>query len=158
MYCGSVRDEHAASIAVKPASGGDWREIVTLPVQGNGATGSELTALGSLGTLNWSPDEFDSHQIFTATDGEAGYRSICENAPDLVILDLMLPKLNGYDLCKRPCGEGFRAPIMMLSARSVESDRVMGLDLGPNDYVTKPFSLRELRRAYGRCCAANRAR
>jgi Tol biopolymer transport system component len=50
------QDEHSASIAVKPASGGDWRQIATLPVQGNGATGSELTALGSLGTLTWSPD------------------------------------------------------------------------------------------------------
>ena len=45
--------------------------------------------------------EFESHQVLTATDGEAGYRSLCENSPELVILDLMLPKLNGYDLCQR---------------------------------------------------------
>ncbi|MBZ5625363.1 MAG: SpoIIE family protein phosphatase [Acidobacteriia bacterium] len=86
----------------------------------------------------------ESHQVFTATDGEGGYRSLRENSPELVILDLMLPKLNGYDLCKRARGEGFNAPILMLSARSVEADRVLGLDLGANDYVTKPFSLREL--------------
>ena len=69
--------------------------------------------------------EFESHQVFTATDGEAGYRSLRDHTPDLVILDLMLPKLNGYDLCKRARGEGFRAPILMLSARSQEADRVM---------------------------------
>jgi sigma-B regulation protein RsbU (phosphoserine phosphatase) len=88
--------------------------------------------------------EFESHQVLTASDGEAGYRSLCEHSPDLVILDLMLPKLSGYDLCRRVRGEGFNAPILMLSARSQEGDRVLGLDLGANDYVSKPFSLREL--------------
>jgi sigma-B regulation protein RsbU (phosphoserine phosphatase) len=88
--------------------------------------------------------EFESHQVLTAVDGEAGYRAVCEHTPDLVILDLMLPKLSGYDLCRRVRGEGFHAPILMLSARSQEGDRVVGLDLGANDYVSKPFSLREL--------------
>jgi sigma-B regulation protein RsbU (phosphoserine phosphatase) len=88
--------------------------------------------------------EFESHQVLTAADGEAGYRMLSEHAPDLVILDLMLPKLSGYDLCRRARSEGFHAPILMLSARSQEADRVMGLDLGANDYVSKPFSLREL--------------
>jgi serine phosphatase RsbU (regulator of sigma subunit) len=88
--------------------------------------------------------EFESHQVLTAPDGEAGYRSLREHSPDLVILDLMLPTLSGYDLCRRARGEGFNAPILMLSARSQEGDRVLGLDLGANDYVSKPFSLREL--------------
>jgi sigma-B regulation protein RsbU (phosphoserine phosphatase) len=88
--------------------------------------------------------EFESHQVLTAADGEAGYRMLSEHSPDLVILDLMLPKLSGYDLCRRARSEGFHAPILMLSARSQEADRVMGLDLGANDYVSKPFSLREL--------------
>jgi len=88
--------------------------------------------------------EFESHQVLTAVDGEAGYRAVCEHTPDLVILDLMLPKLSGYELCRRVRGEGFHAPILMLSARSQEGDRVVGLDLGANDYVSKPFSLREL--------------
>jgi phosphoserine phosphatase RsbU/P len=87
---------------------------------------------------------FESHEVLTAADGEAGYRAVREYAPELVILDLMLPKLNGYDLCRRLRGEGFSAPILMLSARSQEGDRVLGLDLGANDYVSKPFSLREL--------------
>ena len=88
--------------------------------------------------------QFESHEVVTAVDGEAGYRAVCEHKPDLVILDLMLPKLSGYDLCRRVRGEGFNAPILMLSARSQEGDRVVGLDLGANDYVSKPFSLREL--------------
>jgi phosphoserine phosphatase RsbU/P len=88
--------------------------------------------------------EFESHQVLTAVDGEAGYRAVCDHTPDLVILNLMLPKLSGYDLCRRVRGEGFNAPILMLSARSQERDRVVGLDLGANDYVSKPFSLREL--------------
>jgi len=88
--------------------------------------------------------EFESHQVLTAADGEAGYRAVCDHSPELVILDLMLPKLSGYDLCRRVRGEGFSAPILMLSSRSQEGDRVTGLDLGANDYVSKPFSLREL--------------
>jgi len=88
--------------------------------------------------------EFDSHQVLTAVDGEQGYRVIRESNPELVILDLMLPKLGGYELCQRVRGEGFHSPILMLSARSQEGDRVLGLDLGANDYVSKPFSLREL--------------
>jgi sigma-B regulation protein RsbU (phosphoserine phosphatase) len=88
--------------------------------------------------------QFESHEVLTAADGEAGYRAVSAHAPELVILDLMLPKLNGYDLCRRLRGEGFSAPILMLSARSQEGDRVLGLDLGANDYVSKPFSLREL--------------
>jgi sigma-B regulation protein RsbU (phosphoserine phosphatase) len=88
--------------------------------------------------------KFESHEVLTAADGEAGYRAVRDDAPELVILDVMLPKLSGYDLCRRVRSEGFRAPILMLSARSQESDRVVGLDLGANDYVSKPFSLREL--------------
>ena len=88
--------------------------------------------------------EFESHEVLTAADGEAGYQAVRNLPPELVILDLMLPKLSGYDLCRRVRGEGFHAPILMLSARSQESDRVVGLDLGANDYVSKPFSLREL--------------
>src|SRR5688500_4446884 len=88
--------------------------------------------------------EVDLHDVLTAVDGEQGYRLIRDNRPELVILDLMLPKLSGYELCRRVRGEGFHAPILMLSAQSEEGDRVLGLDLGANDYVTKPFSLREL--------------
>ena len=88
--------------------------------------------------------KFESYEVFTASDGEAGYRLIKEQKPDLIILDLMLPKLSGYEVCRKVRDEGIKTPIMMLTARGEEGDRVLGLDLGADDYVTKPFSVREL--------------
>jgi DNA-binding response OmpR family regulator len=88
--------------------------------------------------------KFESYEVRTATDGEAGYRMVRDGNPDLVILDLMLPKLSGYELCRKVRAEGLATPIMMLTARGEEGDRVLGLDLGADDYVTKPFSVREL--------------
>ena len=64
--------------------------------------------------------------------------------PDLVILDLTLPRMGGFEICRKLRAERFTAPILMLTARGEESDRVLGLDLGADDYVTKPFSVREL--------------
>lgn len=88
--------------------------------------------------------KFESHEVLTASDGEAGYRLIREQNPDLIILDLMLPKLSGYEVCRKVRDEGIITPIMMLTARGEEGDRVLGLDLGADDYVTKPFSVREI--------------
>jgi DNA-binding response OmpR family regulator len=88
--------------------------------------------------------KFESYEVLTAMDGEAGYRLMKERKPDLVILDLMLPKLSGYELCRKVRAEGVTTPILMLTARGEEGDRVLGLDLGADDYVTKPFSVREL--------------
>ncbi len=87
---------------------------------------------------------YESHEVLTATDGEAGYDLIRERTPDLVILDLMLPKMSGDELCRRVRAEGVSTPILMLTARGEEKDRVHGLDLGADDYVTKPFSVPEL--------------
>ena len=84
------------------------------------------------------------HDVCTAADGETAYRLIKEKKPDLVILDLMLPKLSGYEVCRQMRSEGLTTPILMLTARGEETDRVLGLDLGADDYVTKPFSVREL--------------
>lgn len=86
----------------------------------------------------------ESYEVHTAADGEAGYRLVKEKNPDLLILDLMLPKLSGYEVCRKMRSEGLTTPILMLTARGEEGDRVLGLDLGADDYVTKPFSLREL--------------
>lgn len=86
----------------------------------------------------------ESHEVLTAADGETGYRLVKEKNPDLLILDLMLPKLSGYEVCRKMRSEGLTTPILMLTARGEEGDRVLGLDLGADDYVTKPFSLREL--------------
>lgn len=87
---------------------------------------------------------FESYEVLTASDGEEGYRLIREKNPDLIILDLMLPKLSGYELCRKVRAEGVTIPILMLTARGEEADRVLGLDLGADDYVSKPFSVREL--------------
>ena len=87
---------------------------------------------------------FEAYDVLTATDGEAAYRLIHDRKPDLVILDLMLPQMSGYDVCRKVRGEGLSTPIVMLTARGDEGDRVRGLDLGADDYITKPFSVREL--------------
>src|SRR5215510_5319931 len=84
------------------------------------------------------------HDVLTAADGESGYRLIKEKKPHLVILDLMLPKLSGYEVCRQIRAEGITTLILMLTARGEETDRVVGLDMGADDYVTKPFSVREL--------------
>ena len=86
----------------------------------------------------------ESYEVLTAADGETGCRMAMEKRPDLLILDLMLPKLSGYEVCRQMRAKGLATPILMLTARGDEGDRVLGLDLGADDYVTKPFSLREL--------------
>jgi len=88
--------------------------------------------------------EYESYQVLSATDGVEGYRVIREQKPDLIILDLMLPRMSGYELCRKVRAEGDATPILMLTARGEEMDRVLGLDLGADDYVTKPFSVPEL--------------
>ena len=88
--------------------------------------------------------EAESYEVLTATDGLAAYRAIVDEKPDLVILDLMLPKQSGYDVCRKARAERITTPILMLTARGEEGDRVLGLDLGADDYVTKPFSTPEL--------------
>lgn len=88
--------------------------------------------------------EYESYEVLTAEDGEQGYCLIREKKPDLIILDLMLPKMNGYEVCRKVRDEGVTTPILMLTARGEEVDQVLGLDLGADDYVTKPFSVPEL--------------
>ncbi|MGI8651039.1 MAG: response regulator [Rubrobacter sp.] len=86
----------------------------------------------------------DGHDVVTASDGEEALRVSGNERPDLVVLDLMLPKLSGVEVCRRLGAEGRRVPMIMLTARSEEEDRIVGLGLGADDYVTKPFSPREL--------------
>ena len=88
--------------------------------------------------------EFEGYRVRTATDGEAGLDLALRLRPDLIVLDLMLPKVNGYEVCRALRAEKFDAPILMLTARGQESDKVFGLKIGADDYVTKPFSIREL--------------
>jgi DNA-binding response OmpR family regulator len=86
----------------------------------------------------------ESYEVITAADGAEGYRLSREGKPDLIILDLMLPKLSGYEICRKLRAEGSHVPILMLTARGDEADRILGLDIGADDYVSKPFSVREL--------------
>lgn len=88
--------------------------------------------------------ESEGYVVSAASNGEEGLRRFQKKQPDLVILDIMLPLLNGYEVCKKLRQDGNRTPIMMLSVRDKEVDKVLGLELGADDYVTKPFSLREV--------------
>jgi len=91
-------------------------------------------------------DEFESqgYIVHAAEDGEKGLELAKGEKPDLIILDIMLPVLDGYEVCKRLRMEGDTTPIIMLTVKDKEVDKVLGLELGADDYVTKPFSFREL--------------
>ncbi|MCU0483206.1 MAG: response regulator, partial [Chloroflexi bacterium] len=85
----------------------------------------------------------DGYEVVTAADGREALLRFRERQPDLVVLDLMLPLLSGIEVCRIIRAES-DVPVLMLTARSSELDKVVGLELGADDYVTKPFSLREL--------------
>ncbi|HEG44222.1 MAG TPA: response regulator transcription factor [Phycisphaerales bacterium] len=82
--------------------------------------------------------------VLTAADGEAGLTAALDESPDLIILDIMLPEINGYEICRIVRDKGIDIPIIMLTAKGEEADIVLGLNLGADDYVTKPFSIKEL--------------
>ncbi len=88
--------------------------------------------------------EYEGYEVITAGDGEEGLSIACQERPDLVLLDIMLPKLSGLDVCRQLRSKGLHTPIIMLTARGQEIDKVIGLEIGADDYVTKPFSIREL--------------
>jgi DNA-binding response OmpR family regulator len=88
--------------------------------------------------------EFEGHTVAHGADGQTGLRLVTEHPTDLVLLDIMLPDLDGFEICRRLRAGGYTMPIVILSARGQEIDKVRGLELGADDYVTKPFSLREL--------------
>jgi DNA-binding response OmpR family regulator len=87
---------------------------------------------------------FEGYQTATATDGHQALAVAAREAPDLILLDIMMPGLSGWDVCRELRGKGIDVPIIMLTARGEEGDRIRGLELGADDYITKPFSLREL--------------
>lgn len=87
---------------------------------------------------------YEGHDVSLARDGEEGLRLAREDEPEIMILDVMLPKMTGLEICKVLRGEGSNLPIIMLTARGQEIDKVLGLKLGADDYVTKPFSFMEL--------------
>ena len=87
----------------------------------------------------------DGFVVATATDGRDGLKKVLDDPPDIVLLDIMLPLLNGYELCQRVRSEKLDLPIIMLTAKGQEEEIVRGLELGADDYVTKPFGIRELK-------------
>jgi DNA-binding response OmpR family regulator len=91
-------------------------------------------------------DNFEAHgyRVITATDGAAGLDEALRAKPDLIVLDVMLPKVNGYEICRHLRHEKLEMPIIMLTAKSEEADLLLGLHIGADDYVTKPFRIKEL--------------
>ena len=92
-------------------------------------------------TFNLAREGYDTLE---ALDGAEGLRLALAEDPDLILLDLMLPKMDGFEVCRRLREQGRATPIIMLTAREEETDKVLGLELGADDYITKPFSMREL--------------
>lgn len=88
--------------------------------------------------------ELEGFDVYSANDGLTGLEKVKQDPPDLIILDLMLPFMNGYEICKKLRHDGNNVPVIMLTVKDQEIDKVLGLELGADDYVTKPFSLREL--------------
>jgi DNA-binding response OmpR family regulator len=88
--------------------------------------------------------EFEGYEVITARDGVEGLQRALDESPDLVILDVMMPRMSGLEVCKQLRAKRASIPIIMLTARGQEVDKVVGLELGADDYVTKPFSIREL--------------
>src|SRR3989440_7906054 len=88
--------------------------------------------------------EYEGYDVVSAGDGVAGLERALAGDPDLVVLDVMMPRLSGLDFCKQLKAKRPPLPIIMLTARGQEIDKVVGLELGADDYVTKPFSIREL--------------
>ena len=91
------------------------------------------------------PLEREGYRVLQARDGEEALERFASERVDLVVLDIMLPKLDGLEVCKRLRANGSTVPIIMLTAKSEEIDKVLGLELGADDYITKPFSIREFR-------------
>ena len=88
--------------------------------------------------------EKEGYKFQSASNGEEGLEKVINENPDLIILDVMLPKMDGLTVCRKIRQENINAPIIMLSARSEEIDKILGLEIGADDYMTKPFSTREL--------------
>ena len=88
--------------------------------------------------------EFEGYAVDTANNGKDGLQKMLTNKYHLALLDVMMPELSGFDVCKTARGKGIKTPVIMLTAKAEEIDKVLGLELGADDYITKPFSLREL--------------
>ncbi len=87
---------------------------------------------------------YEGYEVLQAQDGAHGLELAISDAPDLIVLDVMMPRLNGYEVLRQLRSRGLRTPVLVLSAKGMERDKVLGLDLGADDYVVKPFGVAEL--------------
>lgn len=115
-------------------------------MQKNNAMTRILVAEDELPMLQGLKDnlEFEGYEVETATDGTEGLKKLMTNKFHLALLDVMMPGMSGFDVCKEARNKGNKTPIIMLTAKAEEIDKVLGLEFGADDYITKPFSLREL--------------
>lgn len=88
--------------------------------------------------------QHEGYEVLTASEGETGLRRALDDHPDLILLDIMLPRINGFEVCETLRKQRVKTPVIFLSAKAQEVDKILGLDLGGDDYITKPFSIREL--------------
>ena len=88
--------------------------------------------------------EFEGYEVLTAKDGKTGLKLFMENNIDLILLDVMMPGMNGHEVCRKVKASNPEVPVIMITARNSEIDKVSGLDVGADDYITKPFSIPEL--------------
>src|SRR6201993_2884957 len=116
----------------KPAEGGSPAKILVVEDEPNMVAGLRDNF------------EFEGYEVITARNGVEGLQRALDESPDLVVLDVMMPRMSGLEVCKQLRAKRGSIPIIMLTARGQEVDKVVGLELGADDYVTKPFSIREL--------------
>ncbi|MCH2365571.1 MAG: response regulator, partial [Planctomycetes bacterium] len=88
--------------------------------------------------------QFEGYEVFTASDGEAGLGMAVDERPDLIVLDVMLPRMNGFEVCEVLRSNEIGTPVIFLTAKALPADKITGLNLGGDDYMTKPFSVGEL--------------
>ena len=88
--------------------------------------------------------QFEGYEVFTASDGEAGLAMAIDERPDLIVLDVMLPRMNGFEVCEVLRSHEIETPVIFLTAKSLPADKITGLNIGGDDYMTKPFSVGEL--------------
>jgi DNA-binding response OmpR family regulator len=88
--------------------------------------------------------QFEGYEVLVATDGESGLKKAVDSRPDLIVLDVMLPRMNGFEICETLRKKKIDVPVIFLTAKTLEVDKILGFDLGADDYITKPFSVREL--------------
>jgi DNA-binding response OmpR family regulator len=98
----------------------------------------------------------EGYEVTMANDGQRGLAAVLQDTPDVILLDLMLPRINGYEICRRARERHLRAPIIMLTALHDEENIRRGLQLGADDYITKPFDIRELLDRAGAFCELKR--